>query len=535
MGRIYNLPTLEIICRGDDNIDISDASGQTGSVHHVEVKPKVQSESINIDLSGLTFESVAIEDGTDLGEHTLQWITTSMSNQTWSTVQNRTLTCDDSIKDTYMTELRFLVSKGYNISGVQQPVITGLEITTYMRPLSEFGEFNITAEVTGPSGAVYDLQWTATSDIPVSGMSIVKTGALTSKFIFRPETIDVYNENVFAITVTDTISGLTADIWFKDSIYPRASISGPSSITDSGTYQYTGYKNVNDNVLGPQSEVASGNNVSFSLSNAPSGVTIDSSTGVLTVPDNIDSTFSVQVRIEFNVGYIYDTNASMSVTANTVVQHSLQSLEIYGLASTIYTGSNSYPFKIYFTPSDADINSLVGNVVGVTPSDYSDMQYNIGTTKHTDAHGSYVDASISYTDLTKEGQLQVYVFDPNTGNRDDVYITSEAPLPASLTSLSIENVPIIETDPGTQRYSFRIYIDPQNGDLSNLVWDNYYTVMFRSSRSSYDTTVQFDGTRYYIDAWIEFENLSSTGQIGLVIKDSFNPSVYSEYVVTVIQ
>lgn len=105
-----------------------------------------------------------------------------------------------------------------------------------------------------------------------------------------------------------------------------------------------------------------------------------------------------------------------------------------------------------------------------------------------------------------------------------------------LTSISIENVPIIETDPGIQRYNFRIYVDPQNCDLSNLTWDNYYTVMFTNSTCSFDSSnVHSDGTRYYIDAWIQFTNLSSTGQIGLMIKDSFNPSVYSEYVVTVIQ
>lgn len=431
MSRILSLPTTYIVCRGETSYD---PIGSQGSLHHVEVRPKVQSESINVDLSDLSFESVAIEDGTDLGEHTLQWITTSMSNQTWSNVQNRTLTCDDSIKDTYMTELLFLVSKGYNISGVQQ-LITGLSITTYPIRIDEFGEFEIIAEVTGPHCAVYNLQWSVTGEdhMPVSGASIAKTGPLTSTFTFRPGTIAAYvSDPVFIATVTDTISGLTTYISFKPSIHPRASISGPSNISDSGTYQYIGYKCVNDNVLGLQSEAVSGSNVSFSLTNAPSGVTIDSSTGVLTVPDNIDSTFSVNVRISIQIpdSYTYNTNASMTVTAYTVVQHSLQSLEIRDLASTIYTGTNSYQFKIYFSPSDADINSLIGNVVGVTPSDYSDMRYYIGTTKHTDSYGSYVDASISYVDLTKEGQLQVYVFDPNTGNRDDVYIVSEAPMPS---------------------------------------------------------------------------------------------------------
>lgn len=69
-----------------------------------------------------------------------------------------------------------------------------------------------------------------------------------------------------------------------------------------------------------------------------------------------------------------------------------------------------------------------------------------------------------------------------------------------------------------------------------MTWDNWYTVMFTNSTCSFDSsTVHFDGIRYYIDAWIQFTNLSSTGQIGLVIKDSFNPSDYNEYIVEVIQ
>lgn len=110
-------PNTDIIVNGD--VPYTFTSNDTSRLKHIELKPKVSSESINVDLSGISFESVAIEDGTDLGEHTLQWITTSMTNQTWSNVQNRALTCDDSIKDTYMDELRFLVSKGYNIRGVR--------------------------------------------------------------------------------------------------------------------------------------------------------------------------------------------------------------------------------------------------------------------------------------------------------------------------------------------------------------------------------------------------------------------------------
>lgn len=573
MSTINIFPNTNIVVNGD--VPYTFTSNDTGHLNHVEVKPKVSSESINVNLSGISFESVAIEDGTDLGEHTLQWITTSRTAQTWSTVQNRTLTCDDSIKDTYMTELRFLVSKGYNISGVQQ-IITGLSITTYMSTISEFGEYNITAEVTGPSGAVYDLQWTATSDIPVSGMSIVKTGALTSKFIFRPGTIDVYNENEFTVTVTDTISGLTAYIPFKDSIYPRATISGPSSITDSGTYQYTGYKNVNDNVLGPQSEVASGNNVRFSLSNAPSGVTIDSSSGVLTVPDNIDSTFDVQVRIEFNIGYIYDINASMSVTAYTVVPQA---------RTVTYDLNNNWQVSTYQHPSDAtgmamfmsgsnhNVNSSTATMyirysasntvsnVNVYICSNSEPRYDYTKIYALDSESTVVTDTSNHQGfpnglLSTNYVLQTYIipgdnqthfiridyYKDNVAHRgedrgfvcvapsDGLVIDPYVPL-EPISSIDISEVVYI----GNGTYEFDVEIGPANADPDDLRWDNWYTCRFTSGYGDIGSTwtdtgfgtKKTKGHMYFTGL------ISNSGQFGIVLKSATDPTAFDEEVVTV--
>ena len=554
MSRILSLPTTYIVCRGETSYG---PIGSQGSLHHVEVRPKVQSESINVDLSDLSFESVAIEDGTDLGENTLQWITTSMSNQTWSDVQNRTLTCDDSIKDTYMDELRFLVSKGYNISSVTASLSIG-DVPDIM-----YDYTTKTLSATVDTGQSYDLSWSISVEqeamynpynIPISSIiEIVKTDATHAELRFKNTDYFPWLFGIMTVTLTDSVSGLSTEAEIECMVQWDVEISGPQTIDSSsndfvydilmrnlntGAYaqlarkkdsmQWSIFDTATDPYLIGKATIRNTSRMWGHLNMDWSNITADGE-------------YQLSVRVECTSSaymfYPYWKDYATLVEVDTS-SHALQSLEIRDLASTIYTGTNSYPFKIYFNPSDADVSSLVGNVVGVTPSDYSDFVYNIGMTKHTDSYGSYVDASISYADLTKEGQLQVYVFDPNTGNRDDVYIVSEAPNASPLTSLSIEGLYIthIKTSPGIQRHNFKIYIDPANSDLSNLVWDNYYAVTFVRSRCSFDSsTVHYDGTRYYIDAFIEFEDLSSTGIVSIKIEDSLNPSVYGQVSFSVLE
>lgn len=542
-----------ISCVGPDPYTFT--SNDTGHLNHVELRSSDNSE-INADLAGISFTDVAFRDNSTIGETTFQWLRSSsqtIRDVNHSPLGPRTLECSSALKSEYYHECQILVGKGYNISGVTAPLIIG-DVPDIM-----YDYTTKTLSATVDTGQSYDLSWSISVaqeatynpyNIPISSIiEIVKTDTTHAELRFKNTERWPWLFGIITVTLTDSVTGISTEAEIDCAVRWGPEIRGARTIDDlSHDYVYEIWM---QNLYTETYVQLTTRLMNWSIRE---DLTDPYLIGKMTMytsarlwgtlrPDQSSLTTDGEYQIVINAKcpsssymfYPYDQDFDIMVEVDTS-SHVLQSLEIRDLASTIYTGTNSYQFKIYFSPSDADINSLVGNVVGVTPSDYSDMQYYIGTTKHTDSYGSYVDASISYVDLTKEGQLQVYVFDPNTGNRDDVYIVSEAPMPSPLTSLSIENVPIIETDPGTQRYSFRIYIDPQNGDLSNLDWDNWYTVMFTNSTCSFDSNnVHYDGVRYYIDAWIQFTNLSSTGQIGLVIKDSFNPSVYSEYVVTVIQ
>lgn len=572
-------PNTDIIVNGD--VPYTFTSNDTGHLKHVELKPKVSSESINVDLSGISFESVAIEDGTDLGENTLQWITTSMTNQTWSNVQNRTLTCDDNIKDTYMDELRFLVSKGYNISGVQS-VITGLSITTYPQQITQYGEFNLAASVTGPQGAVYDLQWSDGFHAPdVWGVSITKTGATTAKLIVRPEHVR-WMEFTPTLTVTDTISGLSTRVDCFFMIYPYASISGPTSIDASGTYQFTGYACVDDNVLGPQIEEAPSDYRYFSLRGEPSGVAIDRATGVLTVPDNIDSTFTVAVHVivaqQSTGGEIYDVwdTAELRVTAYTTIpqartvtydlnnnwmvstySHPSDSMgmamfqsesnhNVSGTTATMYIRysasntpdevavficSNSEPgydyTKIYTLDSEStvatDTSSHQGTPSGLLSTDYVRQNYTIPGDNQT--HFIRID----------------YYKDSSGNMREDRGFVCVAPIDGQVINPYTPQVSVASVDVsevvymGGGTYEFDVEVSPVNADTSALRFDPWYTCIFTSS--SMDLGQTWTDTGYgtiKTKGHVYFTGLvSNSGQFGIVLKSDDDPGIFDEEIVNV--
>ena len=564
-------PNTNIVVNGD--VPYTFTSNDTGHLNHVEIKPKVSSESINVNLSGISFESVAIEDGTDLGEHTLQWITTSRTAQTWSTVQNRTLTCDDSIKDTYMTELRFLVSKGYNISGVQL-VITGLSITTWPRRVTEYGNFNLVAEVTGPQGAVYNLQWEMRYYQDLEHPTITKTGDLTATYTFRPDTMRIIDTEDSILRLTDTISGLTARAVVSTNIWPYAYITGPTNITASGTYTYTGYRCVDDNVLGPQREVASGNNVSFSLSNAPSGVTIDSSTGVLTVPDNIDSTFTINISI-IN-GPNQETTDSMSVTAYTVVPQA---------RTVTYDLNNNWQVSTYQHPSDAtgmamfmsgsnhNVNSSTATMYIRYSASNTVSNVNVYICSNSEARYDYTkiyaldSESVVATDtsnhqgfpnglLSTNYVLQTYIIpgdnqthfiridyykDNVTHSGEDRGFVCVAPSDGLVINPYVPLEPISSIDIsevvyiGNGTYEFDVEIGPANADPDDLRWDNWYTCRFTSGHGDLSSTWTDTGFgTKKTKGHMYFTGLvSNSGQFGIVLKSAADPTAFDEEVVTV--
>ena len=87
------------------------------SLKLIEIESKDDS-AINVDLSDIVFNGVAIKAYSEIGETTLRWIRQCRATQNFVTVQNRPLECDDTLKVEYMSELEFLVSKGYTIAGV---------------------------------------------------------------------------------------------------------------------------------------------------------------------------------------------------------------------------------------------------------------------------------------------------------------------------------------------------------------------------------------------------------------------------------
>ena len=87
------------------------------SLKLIEIESKDDS-AINVDLSDIVFDGVAIKAYSELGETTLRWVRQCRATQNFVTVQNRPLECDDTLKVEYMSELEFLVSKGYTIAGV---------------------------------------------------------------------------------------------------------------------------------------------------------------------------------------------------------------------------------------------------------------------------------------------------------------------------------------------------------------------------------------------------------------------------------
>lgn len=579
MSTINIFPNTDIIVNGD--VPYTFTSNDTGHLNHVEVKPKVSSESINVNLSGISFESVAIEDGTDLGEHTLQWITSSMSNQTWSNVQNRTLTCDDSIKDTYMDELLFLVSKGYNISGVQQ-VITGLSITTYPQLITQYGEFNLVASVTGPQGAVYDLQWSDGFLEPdVWGVSITKTGALTAKFIVRPEHVR-WMEFTTTLTVTDSISGLSASADCHFQIYPYASISGPTSIDASGTYQFTGYACVDDNVLGPQIEAVPSGYRYFTLSGAPSGVSIDRNTGVLTVPDNIDSTFTVTVHVivaqQSTGGEIYDVwdDAELRVTAYTVVPQArtvTYDLNNNWMVSTYTHPSDSMGMAMFQSESNHNISSTTATMyirysASNTPDsvsvficsnsepgyDYtkiyaldSESTVATDTSNHQGTPSGLLSTNYVRQDYTIPGDGQThfiridYYKDSSGNQREDRGFVCVAPIDGQVINPYVPQVPISSVDiseivyMGNGTYEFDVEISPASADPDDLQYDNWFLCTFTSASSDLGSTWTDTGFgTKKTKGHMYFTGLvSNSGTFGIVLKSDNDPGIFDEEIVTV--
>lgn len=115
-AKILNLPTLKILTNGSEPYKL--VSTETGSLHNVIVESKDQT-TINIDLTGITFEGVEFAENSDLGVTTLEWIKNN-PNIPFNNVWQRAITCVDELKTTYREQLELLVSKGYSIELPEQ-------------------------------------------------------------------------------------------------------------------------------------------------------------------------------------------------------------------------------------------------------------------------------------------------------------------------------------------------------------------------------------------------------------------------------
>lgn len=123
MSKINIFPNTLIITNNDTLYTLKTIRNDR-SLEHVEIESKTNS-TINIDLSNIYFESVAFKTNSDLGEHTLAWIRNAISSgKEFTQVSNRILTCDDELKDEYISELQFLVNKGYDIELPMSSFIT---------------------------------------------------------------------------------------------------------------------------------------------------------------------------------------------------------------------------------------------------------------------------------------------------------------------------------------------------------------------------------------------------------------------------
>lgn len=125
MSTIYSLPTTIIQTNGSRSYRIKTKDYDT-ILQHVEVESKTN-ETINLNFEDLYFESIAFKGNSDLGETTLQAIRNTMDIKNYYAVDSRPITCSEELKDEYLPELQFLVSRGYVID-VPVPIFKDIKL-----------------------------------------------------------------------------------------------------------------------------------------------------------------------------------------------------------------------------------------------------------------------------------------------------------------------------------------------------------------------------------------------------------------------
>lgn len=125
MSTIYSLPTTIIQTNGSRVYRIR-TRDYDQVLQHVEVESKTN-ETINLNFEDLYFQSIAFASNSDLGEPTLKCIRETKDIKNYYTVDSRPLTCSAELKDAYLPELQFLVSKGYNID-IPQPIFKDMTL-----------------------------------------------------------------------------------------------------------------------------------------------------------------------------------------------------------------------------------------------------------------------------------------------------------------------------------------------------------------------------------------------------------------------
>lgn len=145
MSIIYSLPTTIIQTNGSRVYKLK-TRDYDGILHAVEVESKT-SDTINLDFEDLYFQSIAFKGNSDLGETTLKCIRETLDVKNYYLVDSRPLTCDNSLKEEYLPELQFLISKGYVID-IPMPGFATLDLNnqwrrsqTYESPLEGYTLF----------------------------------------------------------------------------------------------------------------------------------------------------------------------------------------------------------------------------------------------------------------------------------------------------------------------------------------------------------------------------------------------------------
>lgn len=125
MSTIYSLPLTNILVNGTKTYRIR-TRDYDDVLEHVVVASKTN-ETINLDFTDLYFQDIAFASNSDLGEVTLKCVRETKDVKNYHLVDSRPITCSDELKDEYLPELQFLVSRGYLID-IPQPIFKDITL-----------------------------------------------------------------------------------------------------------------------------------------------------------------------------------------------------------------------------------------------------------------------------------------------------------------------------------------------------------------------------------------------------------------------